>query len=264
MQPLLELRNIYKYFGGLCATNNVSLRLEPGEVIGLVGDNAAGKSTLMKIVAGVHQPTAGEYLLRGERFVPRSPRDARNAGIEMVFQIQDMALVPELDVADNLFLGKEIYHRLLGLDLVLNRREMQERSRALLHELGINIPSVTEKVKNLSGGQQQSVSIARTVFFDAGLVILDEPTSSISIKETRRVLDLILQLKARGVSSIIVSHRMDDIFTTADRIVVLRRGRKIEDVRKEHTTMDEIIRKIVEAERASMEAELDNASLDDR
>jgi ABC-type sugar transport system ATPase subunit len=252
--PLIELRNIYKFFGSLCATDNVSLSIGKGEVIGLVGDNAAGKSTLMKIIAGVHQPTSGEYLIDGKKFVARSPRDSRTAGIEMVFQIQDMAMVPELDVADNLFLGKEIYHKTLGmkLDLVLDRRTMQERSRLLLRELGINIPSVTEKVKHLSGGQQQSISIARTVFFDARLVILDEPTSSISIKETRKVLDLILQLKAKGISSIIVSHRMDDIFTTADRIVVLRRGKKIQDVLKENTSMDEIIRKIVNAEKDSM------------
>ena len=257
MTPLIELRNIYKFFGGLCAINDVSLTIGKGEVIGLVGDNAAGKSTLMKIIAGVHKPTSGEYFIEGEKFAAHSPRDARNAGIEMVFQIQDMALVPELDVADNLFLGKELYRKSLGLNfnLVLDRRAMQERSRVLLRELGINIPAVTEKVKHLSGGQQQSISIARTVFFDARLVILDEPTSSISIKETRKVLDLILQLKAKGISSVIVSHRMDDIFTTADRIVVLRRGRKIEDVRKEDTTMEDIIKTIINAEKESMSQE---------
>jgi ABC-type sugar transport system ATPase subunit len=251
MTPLIELRHIYKFFGGLCATNDVSLAIGKGEVIGLVGDNAAGKSTLMKIIAGVHKPTSGEYFIEGAKFVANSPRDARNAGIEMVFQIQDMALVPELDVADNLFLGKELFYKTLGLNfnLVLNRPAMRERAQFLLHELGINIPAVTAKVKYLSGGQQQSISIARTVFFDARLVILDEPTSSISIKETRKVLDLIMQLKSKGISSIIVSHRMDDIFTTADRIVVLRRGRKIEDVRKENTTMDDVIKKIINAEK---------------
>jgi ABC-type sugar transport system ATPase subunit len=254
-RPLIELRHIYKFFGGLCATNDVSLTINPGEVIGLVGDNAAGKSTLMKIIAGVYTPTEGEYLVDGRPFAPTSPREARDAGIEMVFQIQDMALVPELDVADNLFLGKELYRRWLGMKIVLDRPTMQERSRNLLRELGIHIPAVTEKVKHLSGGQQQSVSIARTVFFDARLVILDEPTSSISIKETRRVLDLILELKRKGVASVIVSHRMDDIFSTADRIVVLRRGRKIADVRKEHTTMEEIITKIVHAEEESMRQE---------
>lgn len=256
MEPLLELRGIYKFFGGLCAVSDVSLTVGHGEVIGLVGDNAAGKSTLMKILAGVHRPTDGEILIDGQSVVFRSPKDARQAGIEMLFQIQDLAMVPELDVADNLFLGKEIYRQLFGthgIPLLLDRKAMRERSRVFLRELGIRVDSVTEKVRYLSGGQQQSVSIARTVFFDARLIILDEPTSSISVKETRKVLDLILQLKGKGVSVIVVSHRMDDIFSTADRIVVLRRGMKIEDVRKEETTMEEIIRKIVAVEKESMQ-----------
>jgi len=255
MQPFIELKNVYKFFGGLCATNNVSLKIDKGEVIGLVGDNAAGKSTLMKILAGVHQPTEGEIYVDGKRLIAKSPKDSRNAGIEMLFQIQDLAMVPELDVTDNLFLGKEIYKKLFGkyeLKFILDRKIMKEKSRVFLKELGINVDSVTEKTKHLSGGQQQSVSIARTIFFDAKLVILDEPTSSISVKETRRVLDLILQLKQKGVSVIIVSHRMDDIFSTADRIVVLRRGQKIEDVKKEDTTMEDIIKKIVSVEKKSM------------
>ncbi len=253
---LVELRSVYKFFGGLCAVNDVSLTIGRGEVIGLVGDNAAGKSTLMKILAGVHRPTDGEILIDGQPVFFRSPKDARAAGIEMLFQIQDLAMVPELDVADNLFLGKELYRRIFGryeLPLLLDRKAMRARSRALLRELGIRVDAVTEKVRHLSGGQQQSVSIARTVFFDARLIILDEPTSSISVKETRKVLDLILQLKTKGVAVIVVSHRMDDIFSTADRIVVLRRGVKIEDVRKEDTTMEEIIRKIVAVEKESMQ-----------
>ena len=255
MQPLVEMQNIYKFFGGLCATNDISLTVGKGEVIGLVGDNAAGKSTLMKILSGVHRPTEGQIFIEGKEMVAKSPRDARNAGIEMLYQIQDLAMVPELDVADNLFLGKELYKKLGSLEMkfVLDRKTMRERSRHFLRELGIRVDAVTEKAKNLSGGQQQSVSIARTVFFDAKLVILDEPTSSISVKETRKVLELILELKRQGVSVIIVSHRMDDIFSTADRIVVLRRGRKIEDVAKENTTMEEIIKKIVSVEHESMQ-----------
>jgi ABC-type sugar transport system ATPase subunit len=255
MAPLVELRNIYKFFGGLCAVNNVSLEIHRGKVIGLVGDNAAGKSTLMKILSGVHVPTDGDIFFEGSPVRFRSPKNARNLGIEMLFQIQDLAMVPELDVADNLFLGKELYKKFLGkyeLKFLLDRKSMREKSRDFLKELGIHVDSVTEKARHLSGGQQQSVSIARTVFFDARLIILDEPTSSISVKETRKVLDLILQLKSQGVAVIIVSHRMDDIFSTADRIVVLRRGKKIEDVRKEDTTMEDIIKKIVSAEKQSM------------
>lgn len=255
MTPLVEMRNIYKFFGGLCAVNNVSLTIDKGEVVGLVGDNAAGKSTLMKTLSGVHMPNEGEIYIEGKRLIAKSPKDARNAGIEMLFQIQDMAMVPELDVAENLFLGKELYKKLFGkyeLKFILDKKAMKDKSRVFLKELGINVDSVTEKVRYLSGGQQQSVSIARTIFFDAKLVILDEPTSSISVKETRKVLELILQLKQKGVSVIIVSHRMDDIFSTADRIVVLRRGQKIEDVRKEDTSMEDVIKKIVSVEKKSM------------
>lgn len=255
MPSLIEMKNIYKFFGGLCATSNISLKIGKGEVIGLVGDNAAGKSTLMKMLSGVHLPTSGQIYIDGHPTVFKSPREARDAGIEMLFQIQDLAMVPDLDVVDNLFLGKELYKKLFGkyeLKFLLDRKTMRDRSRIFLKELGVNVDSVTEKTKNLSGGQQQSVLIARTVFFDARLVILDEPTSSISVRETRKVLDLILQLKAKGVSVIIVSHRMDDVFSTADRIVVLRRGKKIEDIRKEDTTMDYIIKKIISIEKENM------------
>ncbi len=218
MAPLVELRNVYKYFGGLCAINDVSLRVGRGEVIGLVGDNAAGKSSLMKIVSGVHRPDRGQLLVEGRPVRFRSPRDAREAGVEMVFQIQDPALVPDLDVADNLFLGREIFKRILGKYEVrglLDRPAMRERSRAFLKELMINVDSVTQKTRFLLGGQQQSIAIARAVFFEAKLVILDEPTSNISVKETHKVLELIPQLRSKGVSVIIVSHRMDDIFSTA-------------------------------------------------
>ncbi len=248
MAPLIELRNVYKYFGGLCAINDVSLRVARGEVIGLVGDNAAGKSTLMKIVSGVHRPDRGQLLVEGRPVQFRSPRDAREAGVEMVFQIQDPALVPDLDVADNLFLGREIFKRILGKYEVrglLDRPAMRERSRAFLKELMINVDSVTQKTRFLSGGQQQSIAIARAVFFEAKLVILDEPTSNISVKETHKVLELIPQLRSKGVSVIIVSHRMDDIFSTADRIVVLRRGGKIQDVPKDETTMEAVVQHIV-------------------
>ena len=251
MPPLIELRNISKYFGGICAINNVSLSVARGEVIGLVGDNAAGKSTLMKIISGVHPPTKGKLLVEGHPVVFHSPQYARNAGIEMVFQIQDPALVPDLDVADNLFLGREIFKKLFGkyeVKWLLDRKTMRERSRTFLKKLMINVDSVTEKTNVLSGGQQQSIAIARAVFFEAKLVILDEPTSNISVNETHKVLELILKLRSKGVSVIIVSHRMDDIFSTADRIVVLRRGRKIEDVAKEDTSVEKVVQHIVKGD----------------
>jgi simple sugar transport system ATP-binding protein len=243
MEKLLEMKHIYKFFGGLCAVNDVNLDLDKGEVLGLVGDNAAGKSTLMKILSGAYHPTEGDIHFAGSQVKFRSPHDARNMGIEMLFQ--DLALVPELDVTDNLFLGKELYRQLVGINLILDRKTMRSQSEGFLKQLGINIPSVNEKVRNLSGGQQQSVSIARTMFFEAKIVILDEPTSAISVKETQRVLDLILQLKEQGIAVIIVSHRMEDIFKVSDRIVVLRRGSKVEDIPKQNTTATHIIQKII-------------------
>jgi len=237
---------VYKYFGGLCAVNDVSIELNSGEVLGLVGDNAAGKSTLMKILSGVHEPSGGEILIQGKPVTFRSPHDARDLGIETLYQ--DLALVPVFNVADNLFLGKELPRKVLGTRLLLNRRAMRQKSEVFLEELGIHIDSVRERVRNLSGGQQQSVAIARTMFFNAKLVILDEPTAAISVKETRRVLNLILQLKQRGISVIVVSHRMDDIFSVSDRIVVMRRGRKVEDVATKATSPDTIIRKIIGAD----------------
>jgi simple sugar transport system ATP-binding protein len=254
--PFIELRNVSKFFGGVCATDKVSLTIRPGEIIGLVGDNAAGKSTLSKIISGVHRPSCGELLVDGNPVTFRSPRDAREAGIEMVFQIQDAAMVPDLDVAENLFLGKELYKKVLGVEVkwLLDRKTMRVRTREFLDDLMIHIHSVTQKMRFLSGGQQQSVAIARAVFFDARLVILDEPTSAISVKETQKVLDLICQLRDKGVSVIIISHRMDDIFATSDRIVVLRHGQKIEDIPRAETTVDAIVKKIVHAENEALQS----------
>jgi simple sugar transport system ATP-binding protein len=249
MEPLLEMRNISKYFGGLCAVSRVNFSVGKGEVVGLVGDNAAGKSTLMKILAGAYSPSEGEIYFEGVRVRFHDPQDARGMGIEMLFQ--DLALVPELDVAENLFLGKEVSRRLFGkipIKFLLDRKRMNSKAAEFLKDLCINVEDVHEKVRNLSGGQQQSVSIARTLFFNAKLVILDEPTSAISVRETQRVLELISQLKASSVSVIIVSHRMEDIFAVADRVVVLRRGSKVEDVVKGRTSTEQVIRKIIGAD----------------
>jgi ribose transport system ATP-binding protein len=246
MEPLLEMRNISKFFGGLCAVNRVNFSVGKGEVIGLVGDNAAGKSTLMKILAGAYSPSEGEIFFEGSHVRFHDPQDARGIGIEMLFQ--DLALVPELDVAENLFLGKEFCKKLFGrvpLRFLLDRGRMSAKAADFLKDLCINVENVHEKVRNLSGGQQQSVSIARTLFFNAKLVILDEPTSAISVRETQRVLELISQLKAKAVSVIIVSHRMEDIFAVADRVVVLRRGSKVEDIAKGSTSTEQVIRKII-------------------
>jgi simple sugar transport system ATP-binding protein len=220
----------------------------------LVGDNAAGKSTLMKILAGVHPPSSGEIYFEDSLVKFRSPQDSRKCGIEMLFQ--DLALVSELDITDNLFLGKEIPKRILGklpLKFLLDRKSMRKESKHFLEELGIDIASVDEKVKNLSGGQRQSVAISRAIFFNAKLVILDEPTSAISVKETRKVLDLIKELKSKRISVIVVSHRMEDIFAVADRIIVLRRGLKVEDIETEKTSQEKVIMRIIGADKNNSE-----------
>ncbi|MCL5071268.1 MAG: ATP-binding cassette domain-containing protein [Actinobacteria bacterium] len=246
MDNLVSMKNIYMMFGGLCANNNVDIEINKGEVIGLVGDNAAGKSTLMKILAGVYSPTSGEIYFENKPVKFKSPQDSRGYGIEMLFQ--DLALVPELDVTDNLFLGKEIpivLFNKLKLKFLLNRNKMKKMSAKFLKELEINVASVDEKVKNLSGGQMQSVAIARAIFFNAKLVILDEPTASISVKETKKVLNLVTQLKQKGISVVIVSHRMEDIFAVADRIIVLKRGTKVKDVERGKTSQEDIIKSII-------------------
>lgn len=164
---------------------------------------------------------------------------------------QDLALVPELDITDNLFLGREVFKKVLGnipLKYILDKKLMKKMSREFLSELGIDIQSVDEKVKNLSGGQRQSVAISRAIFFNSKLVILDEPTSAISVRETRKVLELIVKLKKQGISVIIVSHRMEDIFAVADRIIVLRRGIKVADVEIDQTSQEKIIKYIIGAE----------------
>jgi simple sugar transport system ATP-binding protein len=252
MEKLVEMRNIYKVFGGLVANNDISLTIGKGEVIGLVGDNAAGKSTLMKILAGVHPPSSGEIYFEDSLVKFRSPQDSRRCGIEMLFQ--DLALVSELDITDNLFLGKEIHKSLFGkivLKFLLDRKAMRKKSKQFLEELGIDIASVDEKVKNLSGGQRQSVAISRAIFFNAKLVILDEPTSAISVKETRKVLDLIKELKSKRISVVVVSHRMEDIFAVADRIVVLRRGAKVADTKRAETSQEKVIMHIIGADKSN-------------
>jgi ABC-type sugar transport system ATPase subunit len=245
--PLVEMRGITKAFGAVQALRGVDVALGDGEVLGLVGDNAAGKSTLMKILTGVHRPDAGEILLEGRRVVFHSPRDSRAAGIEMIYQ--NLALAPNLDVVANVFLGREVTRKALPHAVEwLDERRMEAETRALLHRLRITIDSVRRPVARLSGGQQQAVAIARAVAFQARVVIMDEPTASLAVKEVGKVLDLVVALRAKGVSVILISHRLQDIFTVADRVVVLRGGLAVASRRVAETTMDEVVKDIVGAE----------------
>ena len=246
-EPLIRMRGITKAFGAVQALRGADLSLWPGEVLGLVGDNAAGKSTLMKVLTGVHRPDGGEILFEGRPVAFHSPRDSRALGIEMIYQ--NLALAQNLDVVANVFLGREYTRTVVpGLVQRLDEPRMERETRQLLERLRINIASVRTHVERMSGGQQQAVAIARAVAFQARVVIMDEPTASLAVKEVGQVLDLIAQLRARGVSVILISHRLQDVFTVADRIMVLRSGQCVAERMIHDATMDEVVKYIVGAE----------------
>jgi D-xylose transport system ATP-binding protein len=215
--PLIELRGVGKAFGAVEALRNVSLELRRGDVVGLVGDNGAGKSTLVKILAGVFRPTSGNVLFRGKAVEMADPSEAITLGIATVFQ--DLALCENLNVVENLFLGREL------APLHLDEVQMEIRSWELLGELSARIPSVRIPVASLSGGQRQTVSIARSLLGDPKIIILDEPTAALGVAQTAEVLDLIERLRERGLGVIMVSHNMEDVRAVADQVVVLRLGR---------------------------------------
>jgi ABC-type sugar transport system ATPase subunit len=228
---VIELRNIKKHFGAVQALRGVDLVLQRNEVLGLVGDNAAGKSTLMKVLSGAYAPDAGEIYIEGKRVNLPSPGDARQRGIEMVYQ--DLALANNLDVAANVFLGREAVATRLGPISVMDGHRMEQETQRLLARLRIDIPNVRTRVERLSGGQRQAVAIARATGFNAKVTIMDEPTAALSVAAIGQVLDLVRELKAQGASIIIISHRLEDIYQVSDRMVVLRRGRKVCDCRVE-------------------------------
>lgn len=243
MRPaFVAMRGISKVFGAVVALREVDFEVAAGEVIGLVGDNAAGKSTLMKILAGTLQPDAGTILLASHPVRFEGPIAARAAGIEMVYQ--DFALVPELTVTQNIFLGREVTRRALGLSL-LDHRAMAERAASLIERLGLRVPPVNTQVRALSGGQQQAVAIARAAAFDARLVILDEPTANLGATAIDKVRAMIGRLKSSGVAVILISHRLEDVVTTADIVVVMKHGHVVATRRVAETGADEILHMIV-------------------
>lgn len=240
--PFLSIQNITKSFGAVQAIKGVSFDIHPGEVITLVGDNGAGKSTLVKIISGVHTPTSGELVIEG---VPRyfdKPADAREAGIETVYQ--DLALVEQLDVAENVFLGREkisggFLGRWLGL---LDKSSMRDETGDALKELHIKIPEPTLSVKRMSGGQRQAVAIGRAVMWGRQLLILDEPTAALGVEETEQVLSLIERLRdEQNLTFLVISHNMQDVHRIADRVVVLRQGRHVATLNKSDTSPQEIV-----------------------
>ncbi len=224
---VVEMRNIKKNFAAVQALRGVDLLLHHNEVLGLVGDNAAGKSTLMKVLSGAYKPDDGEILIEGKKVHMTDPLDARRLGIEMVYQ--DLALANNLDVTSNVFLGRETVSTRLGPFSLLDSRRMEQEAKRLLDRLKIDISSVRLPVERLSGGQRQAVAIARATAFNSKVIIMDEPTAALSVAAISKVLDLVRELKAQGASIIIISHRLEDIYSVSDRMVVLRQGRKVRD-----------------------------------
>jgi simple sugar transport system ATP-binding protein len=224
--PIFEARDIVKRFGRVTALRGVSYDLRAGEVHAIVGDNGAGKSTLIKILSGVMQPTSGEILIDGATVSMATPRDARALGIETVYQ--DLALANHLDAAANLFLGREsLKPGILGWLGFLDSRSMRRRAEDELRHLKINIPSVQEPVLGMSGGQRQAVAVARAHAWGSRIVIMDEPTAALGVRESAMVLDLIREVRTNGVSVIMISHNLPETFAVADRITVVRLGRDV-------------------------------------
>ncbi len=243
---LLELSGIEKSFGAVQVLHGVDLSVEAGEVIGLVGDNGAGKSTLMKAISGVYTVDNGRVTFNGENITPLEPGQRRARGIEMIYQ--DLALAPQQDVANNIFLGREPVKRLFGvLPQFVDKTKIDTEAQAMLDRLGVHVPSVHIPVGMLSGGQRQTIAIARALTFKPKLVIMDEPTAALAVREVESVLNLIRQMREEGIATILISHRLNDVFEACGRIVVLRRGNVIADLKRDETDMAEVVSYIVGA-----------------
>ncbi|MCL6516128.1 MAG: ATP-binding cassette domain-containing protein [Alicyclobacillus sp.] len=239
-KPVLRVEHLRKSFGAVQALSDVSLDVYPGEVVALVGDNGAGKSTTIKIISGVETPDEGEIFVDGQRAHIDSPAAAERYGIQTVYQ--DLALCDNLDIVSNLFLGREITRPLVPPMLrLLNKSAMEEKAKPVLDSLGIRLPALSTPVAGLSGGQRQTVAVARAVLWGSKVVLLDEPTAALGVAQTRQVLNLILRLKAKGLGVIVISHNMHDVFEVADRITVLRLGRTAGVFEKTAVTPEHVV-----------------------
>jgi D-xylose transport system ATP-binding protein len=237
--PIVEMRHINVAFGGVHAVRDVSIDLHAGEVIGLVGGNGAGKSTLMRVLSGAHAADGGEILVDGKVVSIRNPRDAKALNIETIYQT--LALADNIDAPGNLFLGRELTTRMGALD----DSGMENETRKIMGRLNPNFRNFAQPVKSLSGGQRQAVAIARAVYFNARILIMDEPTAALGPAETAQVRNLVRQLKEEGIGIFLISHDIHDVFDLSDRISVMYHGRIVDTVKKEDVTTDEVLAMII-------------------
>jgi fructose transport system ATP-binding protein len=240
--PIVQARGLVKRYGRVVALDNADFDLLPGEILAVIGDNGAGKSSLIRALSGAMVPDAGEIRLNGEKVSFQSPLDARAAGIETVYQT--LALSPSLSIADNMFLGRELRRDgpLGSVCRILDRKAMQRIAREKLTELGLlTVQNINQRVETLSGGQRQGVAVARAAAFGSRVVIMDEPTAALGVKESRRVLELILDVRRRGVSIVLISHNMPHVFEIADRIHIHRLGRRLTVIDPKSYTMSDAV-----------------------
>ena len=237
--PILELRGVTKHFGPVHALDNVSFSLAAGEIVGLVGDNGAGKSTLVKLMSGALQPDSGAIRFEGQEVSIRAPLEARALGIETVYQ--DLAVVPHMDVEANLFLGREVTGTRWWNRWLLDKPAMRAQARDHIASLQVGLKSVRQSVGLLSGGQRQSVAVARAISWGRKVVIMDEPTAALGVRESRGVLELIKRVKQRGIAVVLVSHNIPHVFEVTDRIIVMRHGRRAGEVRTAEAHMNEVL-----------------------
>ena len=238
MTPMIEMNNISLRFGGNQALDDVSVNLYPGEVVGLLGHNGAGKSTLIKVLSGAYQADSGEIKIEGKNVEIKSPQDSQRHGVETIYQT--LALADNLDAVANVFLGREKVN-----GIVLSEDIMEIEARKVLDRLRVKIPSLRVPVQNMSGGQRQTVAIARAVYFKAKVLIMDEPTAALGPEETSKVSELIAALKAEGVGIFLISHDLHDVFDLADRCTVMKNGKVVGTVNTKDVTQDQVLGMII-------------------
>ncbi|HEV2404634.1 MAG TPA: ATP-binding cassette domain-containing protein [Ktedonobacterales bacterium] len=245
-EPVLRLHNISKAFGAVQALRDVDFEVYANEVVGLVGDNGAGKSTLVKTIAGVYIPDSGEIFVDGQRVNISTPQDATKLGIETVYQ--DLALCDNLDVVSNLFLGREEGLKVTPFLRTLDDTDMERRTVDVLKQLDVKLPSVRSPVAMLSGGQRQSIAVAKTILRNAKVILLDEPTAALGVAQTRQVLNLIRRLREQGLAVVVISHNLADVFEVTDRVIVMRLGRRVTTFDVRNTTAEQVVGAITGAE----------------